>query len=147
MTPKIYRRKRVNFLKMYPVVRQVMCKNKGLNKRDFDLILYLDDLTYFTRSHFKQGLWWYDIEYHKLSRLVKDDWIVQFYKGVGAGDHSKYKLSLKARRMVTMTYKYCYLEEYIPEHGIDPKNKKLFRFVTEHNKQLKHERRKRNVDE
>ena len=150
MTPKIYRRKKVNFLKLYPAIRAVMCNKYGLSRSDFDLLLYLDDLTYFTRTHFKQGLWWKDIEYHKLTRMVKQGLIEQFYKGVGTGDHSKYKLTIKSRRMVTMTYKYAYLEEYIPETGLDMEVKahvKLLKFIVAHNKQLKDERRKRNVNE
>ena len=108
--------------------------------------MYLDDITYFTREHFKDGIWWGNFDFYKFSKLIEAGWIEKFYIGKGRGDHSKYKLTMKARRMVTMTYKYCYQEEYLPEtviKGNTYQEKKLQRFIIKHNQQLKHEQRKK----
>lgn len=113
-TNKIYRRKRVNFLKYFAVIKEVMVVTHGIKKSDFDILLYLDDIVYFTKQHFLEGMLWQIWDAPKWKRLQTDGWIGKFHKGGANGDPSRYKLTLKGRKMVTKVYKVCYGEEKIP---------------------------------
>lgn len=154
-TNKVYKRKRVSFLKVYPVVREVVSAIKGITKKDFDLIMYLDDLVYFRRKDFREGIFWGGWDPYKFKRLQEQGFIDKVQgTGTGKGNPTKYKLTLASRTMVTNVYKMCYLEKEIPESIFNPimksksrNHRKMAKFITKHNKQLRHEKRKRNAYE
>ena len=151
MTNRIYRRKRVNFLKYYPLIREVVSIIRKIKKTDLDMLLFLDDVVHFHRGHFEEGMCWKSWDPRQWKRLEADGWIEKFYKGTGRGDHSKYKLSLDGRRMVTRFYKHCYLEEELPTStlrnpimkGKTYKDKQLIKAINSYNKDVKNERSKK----
>ena len=153
MTNKVYRRKRVNFLRIYPLIREVVSAMRNIKKSDFDLIMYLDDLVYFTRNQFIEGIYWGGWDPKKFKRLVEQEYIEKLPgTGTGKGNPTKYKLSMKSRLLVSNTYKMCYEEKEIPEGISNPvmkgetySHKKMKKFIINHNKKLKNERRKRNA--
>lgn len=152
MTNKIYRRKRINFLRIYPLVREVMSVSKGIKKSDFDILLYLDDLVYFRQKDFDEGIYWGGWDPKRFKRLIESEYIEKLDgTGTGKGNPTKYKLTLKARTMVTQTYKICYEEREIPESPINNPimnrktyvHNKMADFILTHNKKLRNVKRKK----
>lgn len=150
-TNKMYRRKRVNFLRIYPLIREAIAAVKGIKKSDIDVILYLDDLVYFTKKQFKSGIYWGGWDLRRFNRLEDNELIDRIPgTGTGKGNPTRYKLALKGRTMVTNIYKMCYEEKEIPEStSINPimrrktfRHNKMATFIINHNKNLKNERRK-----
>ena len=150
-TNKIYRRKRVNFLKLLPIVREVQSAIHKIRKVDFDILMYCDDLVYFRERDFDEGIYWGGWDFHKFKRLTEQGYLEKLAgTGTGKGNPTKYKLTFRARQMVTNTYKMCYQEREIPEGISNPvmkgetySHKKMAKFITKHNEQLRHEKRKR----
>lgn len=127
-----------------------MAAQKDIKKNDFDLLMYLDDIVYFSKKHFKEGIYWGGWDFNKFERLMNKGMIEKVSgTGTGKGNPTRYKLTLKARRMVTSAYKMCYGEQPIPESeylnpimkGETYSHKKMRKFIINHNKQLKDERR------
>lgn len=152
MTNKIYRRKRVNFLRIYPLIREVQSQIKGISKSDFDILMYLDDVVYFRKKDFDKGIYWGGWDPKKFNRLLEQEWIEKLDgTGTGKGNPTKYKLTFKARRMVNNTYKMCYEEAPIPETPqLNPVMKrktyshnKMADFILNHNKQLDHVKKRK----
>lgn len=154
MTNKIYRRKRVNFLKIYPLVRTVFAVMKEVKKSDIDIILYVDDFVYFTKQQFKGGVYWGGWDLRRFDRL-QEKGLLEKYPGTGGvGNPTRYKLGIKGRLMVTNIYKMCYGEKDIPASNANPIMKrgtfahnKMATFILKHNENLKNEKRKRYGDE
>ena len=151
-TNKIYRRKRVNFLKVYPLVREVQSQIHKIKKNDFDILMYCDDLVYFREKDFDEGIYWGGWDPKRFKRLTEQGYLEKLPgTGTGKGNPTKYKLTLKARTMITNTYKMCYREKEIPESKIQNPimkgktyvHKKMGKFITKHNKELRNEQRKR----
>ena len=151
-TNKIYRRKRVNFLKIYPLIREVQSLKYSIKKKDFDVLMYCDDLVYFRERDFDEGIYWGGWDPKRFKRLTLQEYLEKLPgTGTGKGNPTKYKLTLKARQMVTNTYKMCYHEKEIPESkSMNPimkggtySHKKMAKFIIKHNQQLRDEQRKK----
>ena len=127
----------------------------GIKRTDFDLLIYLDTLVYFRKKDFKESIYWGGWDPKRFNRLLQQEYIEKLAgTGTGKGNPTKYKLTLKARQMVTNTYKMCYLEKDIPEGRSNPimsrktySHNKMADFIIKHNKNQKDERRKINANE
>ena len=124
----------------------MQCEIHKLSKTDFDILMYCDDLVYFTKRDFRAGIYWSGWDPYKLDRLVETGYLEKLPgTGTGKGNPTKMKLTLKSRTMITNTYKMCYLEKEIPQSTMrNPimkretySHNKMADFIINHNKQLK----------
>ena len=113
--------RKVDFLKYYRLVSRWACKNNDLKVADLELLLYLDPIKYFTVQDFKDGTIYYSWDNTRFYRLQREGWIEKFHNSKGAGDHSKYKVSYKGKRLINQIYKILIGEEDLPES--DRRNK------------------------
>lgn len=118
---------KVDFLKYYRLVSRWACKKYNLSISDLELLFYLDPIKYFTLEDFKNGTLYYHWDRQRFYRLQREEWIEKIHKGNGRlGDHNKYKVSLKGKRMINKIYKILIDQEDIPE---DAKRSKSNRYV------------------
>lgn len=118
---------KVDFLKYYRLVSRWACKKYNLSISDLELLFYLDPIKYFTLEDFKNGTLYYHWDRQRFYRLQREEWIEKIHKGNGRlGDHNKYKVSLKGKRMINKIYKILIDQEDIPE---DAKRSKSDRYV------------------
>ena len=107
---------KVDFLKYYRLVSRWACKTHGLNIADLELLFYLDPIKYFTIQDFKDGTLFYSWDKKRFYRLQREEWIEKIHKGNGRlGDHNKYKVSSKGRRLIQRIYRVLVGEEDLPE--------------------------------
>lgn len=107
---------KVDFLKHYRLVSRVMCKKHDLNIADLELLFYLDPIKYFTIQDFKDGTLFYSWDKKRFYRLQSQGWLEKIHIGNGRlGDHNKYKVSSKGKRMINRIYKMLIGEEDLPE--------------------------------
>ncbi len=108
---------KVDFLRNYRLVRKWACKEYGILEADFELLLYLDPLVYFTRKDFLDGTLYYVWDKKRFYRLQNDGWITKIlgreeneYRG-----HNRYKVSTIGKRLINRVYKILIGQEEIPE--------------------------------
>lgn len=107
---------KVDFLKYYRLVSRWACKTHNLNIADLELLFYLDPIKYFTKKEFKDGTLYYSWDKTRFYRLLKDDWLKLVHKGnTRAGEHNKYSVSTKGKRLITRIYKILVGLEDLPE--------------------------------
>ena len=107
---------KVDFLKYYRLVSRWACKSHDLNIADLELLFYLDPIKYFTRKDFEDGTLFYSWDKKRFYRLMNDDWIKLVYEGnKRMGEHNKYAVSAKGKRLITRIYKILVGEEDLPE--------------------------------
>ena len=107
---------KVDFLKFYRLVSRWACKQYELSISDLELLFYLDPIKYFTLEDFRNGTLYYHWDRQRFYRLQRNDWIEKIHKGNGRlGDHNKYKVSMRGKRMINKIYKILIGLEDIPE--------------------------------
>ncbi len=107
---------KVDFLKYYRLVSRWACKQYDLNIADLELLFYLDPIKYFTIDDFKSGTLYYSWDKTRFYRLQRNDWIKKIHKGNGRlGDHNKYTVSAKGKRLIARVYRILIDKESLPE--------------------------------
>ena len=107
---------KVDFLKYYRLVSRWACKTHDLKIADLELLFYLDPIKYFTRKDFEDGTLYYSWDRTRFYRLLNNDWIKKVYSGnTRRGEHHKYAVSTKGKRLITRIYKILVGEEDLPE--------------------------------
>ena len=107
---------KVDFLKYYRLVSRWACKSHDLNIADLELLFYLDPIRYFTRKDFEDGTLYYSWDKKRFYRLLNNDWFKKVYEGnKRLGEHDKYAVSTKGKRLITRIYKILVGEEDLPE--------------------------------
>lgn len=123
---------KVDFLKYYRLVSRWACKQYELTISDLELLFYLDPIKYFTIQDFKNGTLYYHWDRQRFYRLQREGWIEKIHKGNGRlGDHNKYKVTMRGKRMINRIYKILIGQEDIPE---DAKRSKVAKRDTYVNK-------------
>jgi len=106
---------KVDFLKYYRLVSRWACKENSMSISDLELLFYLDPIKYFTIEDFQNGTLYYHWDRQRFYRLQKEGWLEKIHKGNGRlGDHNKYKVSVKGKRLINRIYKILIGEEDIP---------------------------------
>lgn len=106
---------KVDFLKYYRLVSRWACKENGMSISDLELLFYLDPIKYFTIEDFQNGTLYYHWDRQRFYRLQREGWLEKIHKGNGRlGDHNKYKVSMKGKRLINRIYKILIGEEDIP---------------------------------
>ena len=96
----------IKLFKYYRLVRKWACKTNGLTDGDLELLIYLDCLDRFTLKDFKAGEYTYSWDKHRWSKLKNNGWIeVWRTRHKNVGDFNIYKVSFKARNLITRMYK------------------------------------------
>jgi len=114
---------KVDFLKFYRLISRWACKQYDLSISDLELLFYLDPIKYFTLEDFRNGTLYYHWDRQRFYRLQRNEWIEKIHKGNGRlGDHNKYKVSVKGKRLINRIYKMLIGQEDIPE---DAKRSKM----------------------
>ena len=123
---------KVDFLKYYRLVSRWACKQYELSISDLELLFYLDPIKYFTIEDFQNGTLYYHWDRQRFYRLQREGWLEKIHKGNGRlGDHNKYKVTMRGKRMINRIYKILIGEEDIPE---DAKRSKVAKRDTYVNK-------------
>ena len=106
---------KVDFLKYYRLVCRWAVKNNNLNVADLELLFYLDPIQYFTLKDFKDGTFYYTWDRDRFYRLQREDWIKKIENGVGSkGNHNKYVVSSKGKRLIQRIYRILIDKEDLP---------------------------------
>lgn len=106
---------KVDFLKYYRLVSRWACKENSMSISDLELLFYLDPIKYFTIEDFQNGTLYYHWDRQRFYRLQREGWLEKIHKGNGRlGDHNKYKVSMKGKRLINRIYKILIGEEDIP---------------------------------
>lgn len=106
---------KVDFLKYYRLVSRWACKENNMSISDLELLFYLDPIKYFTIQDFQNGTLYYHWDRQRFYRLQREGWLEKIHKGNGRlGDHNKYKVSMKGKRLINRIYKILIGEEDIP---------------------------------
>ena len=114
---------KVDFLKYYRLVSRWACKQYELSISDLELLFYLDPIKYFTIKDFQNGTLYYHWDRQRFYRLQREGWVEKIHKGNGRlGDHNKYKVTMRGKRMINRIYKILIDQEDIPE---DAKRSKI----------------------
>lgn len=119
-----------DYLKYWKVIRQYTKIKYGLSQSDLDMLLFLYSESYFNKDKFDEFTRLVGWDSQRFKRLQKEGWIESFRKyDPHAKRRALYKLSFKAKRMVTLIYKYLKGEELISEtHVHNPLFKKNKRY-------------------
>ena len=116
----------MNLIKYYRLIRKWACKTYGLNDADLELLIYLDCKDRFTRDDFINGTYTYAWDKDRLERLRRDGWIdVWRHRNKTTIKYSVFKVSFKAKRLITRMYNIMLGYEDIPttEASVFYKNK------------------------
>ena len=107
---------KVDFLKNYRLVSRWACKSNDLKVADLELLFYLDPIVYFTVEDFKNGTLFYSWDKSRFWRLNREGWIEKTFSASNQkGHHSRYRVSLKGKRLINRIYKILIGQEEIPE--------------------------------
>lgn len=118
-----------DFLKYWRVVRQYVKIKYSLNQADLDMILFLYSEPYFSRAKFQEFNRVLPWDKKRFKQLVHDGWIDSFRKyDPTTNTRAIYKLSFKAKRMVTSIYKKLNGEEISTYYKHNPMFRKNIRF-------------------
>jgi hypothetical protein len=118
-----------DYLKYWRVVRQYVKIKYGIGQAELDMILFLYSEGYFSQAKFQEFNRVLPWNKKRFKKLVQDGWIESFRKyDPKTNTRAIYKLSFKAKRMVTSIYNKLNGEE-IPTNRINnPMFKKNVRF-------------------
>jgi hypothetical protein len=109
-----------DFLKYWKVIRQYVKIKYGLNQADLDMLLFLYSEAYFNKDKFDEFTRVVGWDSKRFKRLLSDGWLESFRK---TDPHTKrralYKLSFKAKHLVTLIYKYLNGEQLISESYVN----------------------------
>ena len=106
---------KVDFLKYYRLISRWATKNNNLNVADLELLFYLDPIIYFTIDDFKDGTLFYSWDKDRFYRLQREGWIDKTYFGGGRrGDHNKYIVTQKGKRLINKIYRILIGKEELP---------------------------------
>ena len=124
----------------------MMCLKYGISHYDFEVLMFIDDLVYFTKKQFKEETWWSDWGYYRFERLMEKDFVDKVAgTGTGRGNPTKYKIAFKGRKMVTAVYQMCYGEKEIPESTLrnpimkkeNKRHVKMAKYIINYNKNIR----------
>ena len=109
-----------DYLKYWKVIRQYVKIKYGLNQADLDMLLFLYSEAYFNKDKFDEFTRVVGWDSKRFKRMLKDGWLESFRK---TDPHTKrralYKLSFKAKHLVTLIYKYLNGEQLISESYVN----------------------------
>ena len=106
--------KDINILKHYRVIRKWLCKTNNIKEADFELLLYLDALEYFSKKDFIDGVYSYSWDNRRWNRLLKDGWVIVWRKrNRTTQKYHIYKTSVKFKLLLNKMYKIILGEEDI----------------------------------
>ena len=115
--------KELNLLKHYRTVRLSACKSHDILPTDFELLIYLDAIDFFTKHDFKQGTFTFSWDNRRWNRLLKEGWIVVWRKrNRTTQKYNIYKVSFKCKQLISRMYRIMLGEEDIPTY----KNKERY---------------------
>lgn len=107
---------KIDFLKYYRLVSRWACKINELSQADLELLFYLDPIKLFTIQDFQDGTLYYSWDKKRFYRLQSQGWLEKVHIGNGRlGDHNKYKVSSKGKRLIRRIYKILCGMEDLPE--------------------------------
>ena len=105
----------LQILKYYRLVRKWACKTYDLTDADLELLIYLDCKNRFTRDDFINGTYTYSWDKDRWERLRREGWIeVWRHRNRTTIKYSVYKVSYKAKRLITRLYNIMLGEEDMP---------------------------------
>lgn len=93
-------------LQHYNLIVKAACCHYDLKKGDYDLLLYLNPIKYFTIPDFKNGMFIMSWDKDRFYRLQQEGWIKKIFDGRGTGNHNKYALTQKAKLMINKVSKW-----------------------------------------
>ena len=97
------------------MVSRWACKTNDLNIADFELLLYLNPIEYFTVDDFKTGALIVSWDPKRFYRLIKEEWIKKIYSGSGrVSGKSKYTTTTQTLRLLNRVKKMLEGKEPIP---------------------------------
>ena len=106
--------KEINIFKHYRVIRKWLCKTNNIKEADFELLLYLDALEYFSKKDFIDGVYSYSWDNRRWNRLLKDGWVIVWRKrNRTTQKYHIYKTSVKFKLLLNKMYKIILGEEDI----------------------------------
>lgn len=109
-----------DYLKYWKVIRQYVKIKYGLNQADLDMLLFLHSEAYFNKDKFDEFTRVVGWDSKRFKRMLKEGWLESFRK---TDPHTKrralYKLSFKAKHLVTLIYKYLNGEQLIAESYVN----------------------------
>ena len=118
-----------DYLKYWRVVRQYVKIKYGIGQAELDMILFLYSEPYFSQAKFQEFNRVLPWNKKRFKKLVQDGWIESFRKyDPKTNTRAIYKLSFKAKRMVTSIYNKLNGEEIPTNHINNPMFKKNVRF-------------------
>ena len=102
-------------LKYYRLVRKWAGKHMGLKARDFEVLIYLDCKSRFTRNNFIDGTYTYSWDKNRWERLRRGGWIeVWRHRNRTTIKYSIFKTSFKCSQLISRIYRILLGEEDIP---------------------------------
>lgn len=106
--------KELNIFKHYRILRKWLCKTNKIKEADFELLLYLDAIRYFSKQDFKDGVYSYSWDNRRWNRLLKDGWIVVWRnRNRTTQKYNIYKTSVKFKLLTSKMYRIILGEEDI----------------------------------
>ena len=107
--------KEMNLLKHYRIIRKWACRNNDLTDADLELLIYFDCLDFFTRKDYETGTFAYSWDNKRWGKLLKEDWIVVWRnRNRTTQKYNIYKVSFKAKQLISRMYRIMLGEEDIP---------------------------------
>ena len=107
--------KEMNLLKHYRIIRKWACRNNDLTDADLELLIYFDCLDFFTRKDYEAGTFAYSWDNKRWGRLLKEGWIVVWrHRNRTTQKYNIYKVSFKAKQLISKMYRIMLGEEDIP---------------------------------
>lgn len=108
-------------LKYYRLVKQWACKKWNLQGAEFDLIMYLDCLRYFSMAEFQKGEYQYFWDSNRWDRMRKNGIIIVYRQANRKkGEKTVYELSMGTKRMISRVYDILAGEKDIPTKRGNP---------------------------
>ncbi len=106
--------KDINIFKHYRVIRKWLCKTNNIKEADFELLLYLDAIEYFSKKDFIDGAYSYSWDNRRWNRLLKEGWIIVWRKrNRTTQKYHIYKTSIRFKLLLNRMYKIILGEEDI----------------------------------
>jgi hypothetical protein len=107
--------KEMNLLKHYRIIRKWACRNNNLTDADLELLIYFDCLDFFTRKDYEIGTFAYSWNNKRWGKLLKDGWVVVWrHRNRTTQKYNIYKVSFKAKQLISRMYRIMLGEEDIP---------------------------------
>ena len=107
--------KEMNLLKHYRIIRKWACRNNDLTDADLELLIYFDCLDFFTRKDYEIGTFAYSWNNKRWGKLLKDGWVVVWrHRNRTTQKYNIYKVSFKAKQLISRMYRIMLGEEDIP---------------------------------